>query len=220
MISLQSCKCWFYLLHASCGWFFSMQQVCPFPPLGGLFYHSWVLLNTAECVTCTKQSSLGGRFSAAWTGAKNVTELHPGKLCSGEAEAGWWAQGNYTKGMFRWLSLPVLLDPYFQWKTLFAHGGAGFRFVVSLCGLSPFSTHLQLAKCSDSLLPLDLFIQNNLRGLTEFSDVFRFSNSFEGGKNPGIYFRRCVKCFFFPYKYPGVGHVMCTEQRPAASLDI
>lgn len=108
--------------------------------------------------------------------------------------------------MFRWLSLPFLLYPYFQWKALFEHGGAGFRlFVVCLRGLSPFSTRLQLAECGDGSLPLDLFIQTNLRGRTGFSDIFRFNNSLNEGKNPRIYFRRCVKWFFFPIQIPWCG---------------
>lgn len=109
--------------------------------------------------------------------------------------------------MFRWLSLPFLLYPYFRWKALFGHGGAGFRlFVVCLRGLSPFSTRLQLVECGDGSLPLDLFMQTNLRGQTGFSDIFNFgfNNSFEQGKKPRIYFRRCVKCFF-PIQIPWCG---------------
>lgn len=99
--------------------------------------------------------------------------------------------------------------------------GFGF-FVVSLCGLSPFSARLPLAECSDGSFPLDLFIQTNFRGWTGFSDVFnfRFNNSFEGGKNPLYLFPQVCEMFFFPYKCPGVGRVMCTEQLPAACVDI
>lgn len=209
-----------------------MQQVWPFPLLGGLFYHSWVLLNTAVWHAQTKVPWVAGSQRLERVPGMSQNRV-PASFAPEGPRPGWWAQGNYTEGMFRWLSLPFLLYPYFRWKALFGHGGAGFRlFVVCLRGLSPFSTRLQLVECGDSSLPLDLFMQTNLRGQTGFSDIFNFgfNNSFEQGKKPRIYFRRCVKCFF-SHTNTLVWDVSCVQNNcllpscvqnnlPAACLDI
>lgn len=174
-------------------------QHWPFPPLGGLLYHSWVLLNTAECVTCTNQSSLGGEFSAAWTGAKNVTESHPGELCSRGPRPGWWAQGNYTEGMFRWLSLPFLLYPCFQWKALFAHGGRGSGSSwFPRVGWAPSA---RACRWQNAVTARFLLI-SSYKPTSEVGLGFLTSSAsgsttpLKEGKTPCIYFRRCVKCFF------------------------
>lgn len=138
----------------------------------------------------------------------------PASFALEELRPGWWAQGNYTEGTFRYLSLPSSYIHISSGKPCLRmeeQGSCSLWFPCVGWAPSALACSWQNATTACYLLISSYKPTSEVELSFLTSSASGSTTPLKKGKTPGIYFRRCVKCLFFPYKYPGVGHVMCTE---------